>query len=162
MRFWLLAFLYPSLLILTACGGQTSTARNPLAPSVSSPSAVLTGTWFGNVSDSSGSMMGAGLSPSMMGRMTWQITQTGNTFTGVMQFGGYAGHGPMTVSGTISGSTATFTMTLPSGAMMMANCTAVATGTFDINDLITQMHGTYGGSNTCTGPFGNGHLSLSR
>jgi hypothetical protein len=107
-------------------------------------------------------MMGAGLSPAMMSGMTWQITQTGNTFTGTMQFPGYAGHASMSVSGTINGSTATFTMSVPSGGMMMGSCTAMANGTFDINQFMTEMHGTYSGSNTCTGPFDHGQLSLSR
>jgi hypothetical protein len=53
-------------------------------------------------------------------------------------------------------------MSIPSGAMMMANCTATASGTFDINEFMTQMHGTYAGSNTCTGPFNDGHMSVSR
>ncbi len=66
---------------------------------------AVSGTWTGAASDSSGTMMGAGMSASMMANMTWQITQTGNTFTGVVQFPGYGGSG--TVSGTINGRTAT-------------------------------------------------------
>lgn len=162
MRFLPAALLSSSLLALAACGAQSPTATNPVGPSPTSQSASLSGTWIGSVSDSSGSMMGAGMSPAMMGQMTWQITQTGNTFTGTMQFRGYPGHGTMKVSGTINGPTATFTMTMPSGAMMMTNCTATASGTFDINEFMTQMHGTYTGSNTCTGPFNNGHMSVSR
>lgn len=161
MRFLRPVLIYSTLLVLSACGGGSGPG-NPLSPSVSSPSASLTGRWVGSVSDSSGSMMGAGLSAAMMSGMTWQITQTGNSFTGTMQFSGYPGHDAVSVSGTINGSTATFTMTMPSGAMMTANCTATASGTFDINEFMTQMQGTYAGSNTCTGPFDHGHLSLSR
>ena len=36
---------------------------------------ALTGTWVGQALDSSGTMMGAGMSASMMANMTWQITQ---------------------------------------------------------------------------------------
>jgi hypothetical protein len=36
-----------------------------------------------------------------MSQMTWHTTQTGNTFTGVMQFPGNAYHEPMRLSGTI-------------------------------------------------------------
>ena len=123
----------------------------------------MAGTWVGTASDSTGTMMGAGLSTSMMGNVTWQITQMGNTFTGVMQFPGYGGMGGvMTVSGTINGRTATFTMTMPGGSMMTATCTAVASGTFDLDDLMTQMHGTYSGSNSCTGPFNQGQMSMAR
>ena len=148
--------------VLSACGGGSSMPMNPVGPSPSGPSASLTGMWNGSLSDSSGSMMGAGLSPSMMGQMTWQITQTGNTFSGVAQVAGSEGHEPMRISGTIDGATATFTMTMPSGGMMTMNCTATATGTFDINEFMTQLHGTYAGSNTCSGPFDHGHMSLSR
>lgn len=150
-----------ALFVLTACGGS-SQPGNPVSPSPSVPPASLTGTWTGVASDSSGSMMGAGMSAAMMNQMTWRITETGNTFQGTMQFAGYAGHGVMTISGTINGTTATFTMTMPSGAMMMGTCSAQASGTFDINELMNQMHGTYSGTNSCTGPFGQGHMSLSR
>ncbi len=140
---------------------------NPSTPtSATSPTSgtsTVSGTWIGPASDSTGTMMGAGMSPSMMGNMTWQITQTGNTFTGVMQFPGYGGMGgAMTVSGTLNGHTATFTMTMPGGSMMTATCSAVATGTIDFNDLMTEMHGTYTGSNNCTGSFSNGQMSMVR
>lgn len=158
MRFMLGIVIVPACLVLATCGAQ-GTRMNPVGPSTA---ASLTGTWIGTVSDSTGSMMGAGLSAAMMSRMTWQITQTGNTFTGTMQFPGYGGHGPMTVSGTINGSTATFTMSIPSGGMMSGSCTATASGGFDINQFMTEMHGTYSGSNTCSGPFDHGQLSLSR
>ena len=95
-----------------------------------------------------------------MGQMTWNVTQTGNKFTGTMQFAGHPRHGAMTVSGTVNGSTATFTMTMPGGMMM--NCPAVATGTVDINEFMTRMHGTYNGANECTGPFDRGVVSLTR
>lgn len=162
MRGLLLVLISAGVLGMTACGGDSSTMTNPAGPSAADPSRMLTGTWVGTVSDSTGSMMGAGLSLSMMGRMTWQITQTGNTFTGVMQFPGYAGHGPMRLSGTINGSTATFTMTMPSGTMMMDACTATATGSFDVDELMTRMHGTYAGTNSCSGTFDHGHVDLSR
>ena len=146
-----------------ACGGGAPMPSSPVTPSGPTAGAAgITGTWIGQASDSTGTMMGAGMSPSMMGNMTWQITQTGNSFTGTMQFPGYAGRGPMTVSGTISGNTATFTMTMPSGSMMTATCTAVANGTFDIDDLFTQMHGTYAGTNMCGGPFDHGQMSMVR
>ena len=109
MRSLMAASLSSSLLALAACGAQSPTATNPVGPSPTSQLASLSGTWIGSVSDSSGSMMGAGMSPGMMGRMTWQITQTGNTFTGTMQFRGYPSHGTMRVSGTIDGPTATIT-----------------------------------------------------
>lgn len=161
--------VFPALTLIaalaaSACGSGSSMPVSPVTPTPNGPatSTTLTGTWVGQALDSSGTMMGAGMSASMMGNMTWQITQTGNSFTGTMQFPGYAGHGSMTVSGTITGNTATFTMTMPSGSMMTATCTAVANGTFDINDLFTQMHGTYAGTNMCGGPFDHGQMSMLR
>jgi hypothetical protein len=145
-----------------ACGGSSPTSMmNPVTPvSPSASSSAVAGTWTGASSDSTGSMMGAGLSASMMSGMTWQLTQSGNTFTGTMSFPGYGGH-TMTVSGTIDGRSGTFTMMVPAGSMMMAGCTATATGSFDMDDLMDQIHGTYSGSNTCTGPFDHGEISLT-
>ena len=125
---------------------------------------MLTGTWTGRVSDSSGSMMGGGFSTAMMNGVTWQITQAGGTFTGTMRMQGYQG-GTMTVSGTINGTTGTFTMTVPIGTMMgpmMGGCMSTATGTFDMDDVMVRMQGTYAGANTCSGPFDHGGLSLTR
>jgi hypothetical protein len=110
-------------------------------------------------------MMGAGMSTSAMASMAWQITQSGNTFSGTMQFPGYGAMGMagvMTVSGTINGRTATFTMTMPTGSMMAGSCSATATGSFDTDDLMDQMHGTYAGANTCSGPFNQGQMSMTR
>ena len=105
--------------------------------------------------------MGGGFSPAMMNGVTWQITQAGGTFTGTMRMQGYQG-GTMTVSGTTNGRTGTFTMTIPMGAMMMGGCTATASGTFDMDDVMVKMHGNYVGSNTCSGPFDHGDVSLTR
>ena len=57
---------------------------------------------------------------------------------------------------------ATFTMTMPNGSMMTATCSAIGTGTFDLDDLMIQMHGTYAGSNSCSGPFDHGQMFMSR
>lgn len=151
--------------LLAGCGANASPARTLSLPGAPSPGAAsLTGTWVGAASDSSGSFMGAGMLAVMTSHMTWQIAQNGNAFTGTMQFPGYGGMGmgQMTVTGTLNGHTATFTMTMPNGSMMTAACSAVATGTFDLDDLMDQMHGSYGGSNTCTGTFGQGQVSLVR
>jgi len=98
-----------------------------------------------------------------MNGLSWQITQTGNTFTGTMQFQGDQ-RAAMSVSGTILGTAGTFTLTIPMGAMMgamMDGCTATATGTFNMDDLMDQIHGAYAGSNTCSGPFDRGQVSLT-
>ena len=153
MRF-LVAIGLVAALTATACGGGTS---SPTSPGVS---ASMTGTWLGSASDSTGSMMGAGLSASMMGNTTWNITQTGSTFSGTMQFPGYQG-GTMMVSGTMNGNTGTFTMTIPARTMTTGVCSATSTGTFDMDDMRTQLHGTYTGTNSCAGPFNSGQMSLA-
>ena len=147
-----LGFVLLAALAASACG-----ASSPASPSVS----TMTGTWVGTSADSSGSMMGAGLSGTMMAGTSWTITQTGETFTGTMQFAGYQG-GTMTVAGTMTGRTGTFTMTMPSGTMMMGACTATATGTFEMDDMMTTLHATYAGTNTCTGRFTDGQMSMHR
>jgi hypothetical protein len=138
-----------------ACGGGAPTPTTPSAPTMS-------GSWAGVTSDSSGSMMGAGLTSAQMNNAQWTVTQNGGSFAGTMQFPGYRMGGTMTASGTMSGHTGTFTMTIPSGSMMMAGCTATASGTFDMDDTMTQMHGTYTGMNSCSGPFDHGQMSFHR
>jgi hypothetical protein len=155
------ALIVVTLLSAAIAGcGSTPSSMTPASPSASS---TLTGTWTGPASDSSGSMMGAGLTASMMNGATWQITQDGSNFSGSMQFPGYA-WGMTSVSGMVAGHSGTFTMRMPTGSMMMMNgsCSATATGTFDMDDLMTQMHGTYVGTNTCSGPFDRGQMSMTR
>jgi hypothetical protein len=148
-------------LAAAACGGSTPGTGSAVNPTAPSQSRTLTGVWVGASADSSGSMMGAGLSAAMMDGMSWQIAQTGNTFSGSVRFNGYPGS-PMTVTGSLNGRTGTFTVTLPAGSMMMAGCTATASGSFDMDDVMDQIHGDYSGSNTCTGPFDKGQLTLTR
>lgn len=144
-----------AVLTAAACSGTSSPPTSPSA------SATISGTWLGSAADSTGSMMGAGMSASMMGSTAWNVTQAGGAFSGTMQFPGYQ-RGAMTVSGTISGRTGTFTMTMPSGSMMTGGCTATATGTFDMDDMMAQLHGTYAGTNSCSGPFSNGSVNMHR
>lgn len=161
MRSAFLTTIFLALLAASACGGSSPASMmspaSPVGPSASSGG--VAGTWTGQSVDSSGTMMGAGMTATMMAGMTWQLVQNGNNFTGTMSFPGYGGHA-MTVSGTIDGRNGTFTMTIPAGGMMMAGCAATATGSFDMDDVMTQMHGTYTGSNTCTGAFNQGQISL--
>ncbi len=162
MRIGLIVLTFALAAPLAGCSNESSPMMmsSPMTPSTNVAS--MTGTWTGSASDSTGSMMGAGMSASMMSGMTWQITQTGNTFTGSMQFAGYGARSTMTVSGTITGKTATFTMTMPGGSMMTGSCTATANGTFDFDDLMTQMRGTYTGTNGCSGAFDRGQMSMTR
>ena len=120
-----------------ACGSQSA------APSGPSAAVSMSGNWIGTASDSSGSMMGSGMSGSAAGTTSWQLIQNGSAFSGTMHLPGYGGNAIM-VSGTMNGKTGTFTMTMPAGSMgsmMSGNCTSTATGTFDMDDMMTQFHG---------------------
>lgn len=152
-----IALVLTITLTTVACTGSTSSS--PTSPSTP----TMSGSWVGSASDSSGSMMGAGLTTAMMNTTQWMLTQNGSAFSGTMQFAGYMGMGTtMTVRGTMTGHSGTFTMTMPSGSMMMAGCTAAASGTFDMDDMATQMHAAYAGTNSCTGSFNNGQMSMHR
>jgi threonine dehydrogenase-like Zn-dependent dehydrogenase len=98
-----------------------------------------------------------------MSTMTWNVTQTGTSFNGTVQFAGYQG-GTMRVTGDVMDHSATFTLSMPMGSMPMMGsaCAATATGTIDMDDMVARMQGTYAGTNTCTGPFDRGQLSMTR
>lgn len=102
-----------------------------------------------------GSVMGqAGMSA-----MTWQLTQSGPTVTGSMSFSGMQGMSPGSFLGTMSGSDLTFTLDMPMSSMMSVGCSAHATGTAHIDG--TTMTGTYTGSNSCSGTFTNGQVTMT-
>jgi hypothetical protein len=139
-----------------ACGSQSAAVSSPTS------TATMTGNWAGTAADSSGSLMGSGMSGATVGSMTWQVTQNGSAFSGTMHLPGYGGNA-ITVNGIMNGKTGSFTMTMPAGSMssmMSGSCTSTATGTFDMDDMMTQFHGTYAGTNTCAGPFNGGQMSM--
>ncbi len=141
-----------------ACGNTSS--MGPTGPTAQT---AMTGTWSGSGSDSSSSM-GAGslMGQTGMGTMTWPLTQSGSTVTGSMSFAGMQGRSPGAFSGTMSGDEMTFTMDLPNNSMMSSGCTARATGTARVDGARMTMTGTYSGSNSCTGSFTNGQMTMTR
>ena len=143
--------------IVAGCGGSGSST----GPTGSGSITGYAGTWVGSMSESGGAMMGSGTMGGMMtGQATWQMTQTGANVTGSMDMSGFRGTGQMAITGTISGQTMTFTMNIPAGGMPDAGCVAKGNGTAQMNG--NTMTGTYSGSNTCSGPFSNGQITLSR
>ncbi len=167
MRAWMSVV---ALVLATGFAGCGGSASNPSNPTPSAQMSPLAGTWVGTASDSSGATMGMstgtgmgmGMAGGSMGDMTWQMTQTGSTFKGAVGFSGYHGGGQMTVSGTMNGKSGTFTMTMPNGTMPMAGCSGQVNGTFDMDDRMVQMHGTYTGSTTCSGPFDHGQMTMNK
>jgi hypothetical protein len=128
-------------------------------------SASMAGTWAGTGSDSS-SAMGAGgmMGQSDMGTMTWQLTQNGSTVTGPMSFSGSGMQGRMPGSfmGTMSGDDMAFTMDMPTSSMMSSGCSSRATGTAHVDRTTMTMTGTYSGSNSCSGAFAAGQMTMTR
>lgn len=125
----------------------------------------MAGTWAGSGSDSSsaivaGSMMGQ----SEMGAMTWQLTQNGSAVSGSMNFSGTGMQGrmPGTFMGTMSGDDMTFTMDMPTSSMMSSGCSSRATGTAHVDRATMTMTGAYGGSNSCSGTYGSGQMTMTR
>jgi len=164
MRAWIGSLIFLVAATAGACGGTTA-AVNPAGPT---QAPAVTGTWTGTASDSSGTAMGIsvgsgmGMGMASAGTMTWQITQNGNSFMGTVTFSGFRGGTTMSVTGTINGRTGTFAMTMPDGSMPMARCTGTTAGTFDMDDMLTQMNGAYAGSTTCNGPFDHGQMTLAK
>ncbi len=142
-----------------ACGGGGSVS-GPSAPRVAAtpapgatpaPAATdVSATWRGN-----GRGGGAPFT------LTWTLKQEGSTVTGISQFvdqaGFTSGHGKVT--GTVSGSTFTFTDEYPSGALANPGCAETDSGTLTISG--NRMEGTFRSASTC-GRIESGNLSLAR
>jgi hypothetical protein len=130
-----------------ACSGSEMPTPPP-------PSTVnLAGAWAGSASDSSGP-----------GQMSWKITQTDTSFSGTMTMTdtstGVSGQG--SVSGTVSGASLHFSITVPAGgfASPYVSCTADASGDGQLSSA--TITGTYSGSNSCSGTIASGQLTLSK
>lgn len=148
------------LVLCTVVGASAIACSHSSTMSSPSSMATMTGNWVGAASDSSGSMMGSGVSGAISGATTWQLTQNGSAFSGTMRLAGWGS--AMMVSGTMNGKSGTFTMTMPMESMMTSRCMSTAVGTFDMDDTMTQMHGTYAGTNSCGGAFDRGQMSMVR
>jgi hypothetical protein len=146
-------------LFTAACGGSSTAPTNP------GPAVAVTGTWSGTATDSTTAALGAGgmMGQAGMGAMTWQLTQNGSNVAGTMGFSGMSSSGMRgTLSGTMSGEDMTFTMDLPVGSMMSSTCSAHSTGTAHMDGAAMTMTGGYSGTNSCTGSFTGGQLTMSR
>lgn len=127
---------------LVACGGGGSDA-----PAAAPAAKTLTGTWVGPGNDSTGP-----------GTMTLNLVQNGVAVSGdgtVCTPGGNCisiskitatGSDAINFSGTMNGSFTTCTITIDFKAVLAE----------------PKLNGTYTGTNSCSGPFTNGTLSLQR
>lgn len=154
--------LMAAMIVLAACGGQSSpttpsdsTPSTPASPPAggSTPATGLTGSWSGTAADNSGA-----------GSMEWALSETGGVVSGTVTLvdatAGVRGRG--TVSGTLSGSTVTFTLSVPAGGFdaPFATCSASITGQGTLAD--TTLTATYAGSNSCSGAVTGGVATLTK
>jgi hypothetical protein len=113
----------------------------------------LTGTWSGPASDSSGP-----------GRMIWQISQIGPSFSGALTMSdgttNVTGHG--SVSGTLTGTVIHFSIAVPAGGFDHPYdfCSANVDG--DAQTSAASIAATYAGMNSCTGVIAAGALTLAK
>jgi hypothetical protein len=154
-----------SLLTVAACSGSSS---SPAAPTMTSPGTLtsLSGTWTGTSADTTGQE-----------KLSWTLSQNANAMTGTMNISdtGRSMMGTGSMQGTISGSTMTFHMTVPTGGFggMMSSCAMGVDGQATMSSDGHTMTGTYAGSmsgmmsggmmgQSCGGTMNNGQFTLTR
>lgn len=144
----------PATLLLSAvilfgaasCGGGGGSPSEPKALD-------LSGSWKGTDRDSMG-----------QGKVAWVITQNGSQITASLNVvdtgNGRVGNG--TVTGTLSGSSLTFAMSVPIGGFsppyQVCSLTVFGTALVDSGSI----EGQYVGQNSCTGAIEGGQLTLIR
>lgn len=97
--------------------------------------------------------------------MTWALTEASGTIGGTATVSTplrsvvLAG----TLSGTLNGSNLTWRLDVPAGGVAgQPSCTVSVSGTASLNSARSGMTGSYSGSGSCTEPFTNGTLTLTR
>jgi len=139
--------------LVAGCGSDAPSSPSSSSGSASS-SVNLVGTWTGTGSDSSGP-----------GTFTWNITQqNGNQISGTITFRNASNIGGLgAISGTLSGTTLAFTLHVPVGALPppFSLCAISSDGSAQ-NVTASRISGTYTGTNSCSGPFNNGTLTMTK
>jgi hypothetical protein len=96
-------------------------------------------------------------------QLALRLTQAGNAITGTMTATNAVG-GPVfnngIVSGALSGSSLTFTMTVPVGGIVDAPDCAASFAAVSTDLLATSMAGTYTGTDTCGNTYAGGRFQL--
>jgi hypothetical protein len=157
-RLFVIVFALSLGVAAIACGGGGSGGTTtPTEPSPPASNLNIAGTWTGSAYDAAGNFSGPGA-------MTWQITQTGAAFSGTMTItdSGTNVTGRGTVSGTVSGSSLTFSMSVPSGGFdsPYAACTANVTGSGVA--AASSINGNYTGTSSCSGAISSGQITLNK
>ncbi len=154
-----------SLVFVSACAGSASMPAAP-TPTPTATLTSLSGTWVGTSADSTGRES-----------MTWSLSQNGNAMTGTMNISdtGRSMTGNGSMQGTISGSSVSFHMTVPSGGFSgtMSSCSMLVDGQGQMSDDGHTMTGTYSGNMSgmmsgmmstvsCGGAMNSGQFTLTR
>ncbi|HEY6212439.1 MAG TPA: hypothetical protein VIW45_09150 [Vicinamibacterales bacterium] len=158
------ASVWTAVMVCLGCagggGGSSSSSTAPSSSGGGATPAAIAGTWTGTATDSTGP-----------GTVTWTITQNGSAFTGTVTLAdsGTSAKGRGTVSGTINGSSISFTMTIPAGGFdpPFASCTANISGTAlaiapSDGAPPTSIAATYSGSGSCSGAINGGQFTLTK
>jgi hypothetical protein len=121
-------------LLASACG---SSAVSP-SPGSAGNLGSMSGVWSGAAADSTGQE-----------RMTWTVTQDGNSLSGMTSVtdAGRSMTGAGTMRGTVKGRTVSFHMDVPNGGFtgMMASCVMAADGEATMSADGRTITGTYAG-----------------
>ena len=137
-----------SVMLSTACHSDSQ----PM-PSPSDVNASVSGTWRGAASDSTGP-----------GPLIWRLAQNGTSFTGTVTIVDSATNvsGRGSISGTVSGTTLHFSMSIPSGGFDQPydGCAAQVSGDAQVSGA--SLAGSYSGLNSCTGIVTAGQIKMTR
>jgi hypothetical protein len=153
--------------LLAACGGGTGMPGPSSANNDTGPPPTFTGTGVDSNPNTGTGMSGMGTTV-----VSWRVTQSGANVTGTVTTQSTDAPGTCaschrsragTLTGTISGTTLTWTAKFPANPAddPTPSCGATLTGT--IPDITADsVSGTYSGADTCEGQYANGTLTMAR
>ena len=147
--------------VCLACGSSGGSSGSTPQPAPAPTPAPTPGT--GTTADVAGSWSGPAIDSTGGGAMVWQLTQNGASFSGTITITdtstGLTARG--SVSGTISGSSIQFSISIPAGGIeTQPSCTASGSGSGSVAG--STITGVYSGSNSCTGSIGSGQITLNK
>jgi hypothetical protein len=138
-------------ILVGGCAGSSNssepTAPSPaVAPAPAPGGGEVTGSWSGR--DDTNTV-----------NVTWELTQSGASVTGVSAFNQQGEGGSGNVTGTVNGSTFSFRDAYSSVRMGTNTCALTVTGDLTIRGTTTA--GPYDGTNSCSGAL-RGTLSFTK